>query len=123
MNGLDSITIIFDKSTGKIILKDSAGNEKVAKGVLLVAHNMEEGAGICIANGDPSEIARGLGEGMAQLVPRDPYYWTVYRSILKELATRTGAAEQHTTPDELLARWETEDVARATSQAKKEIMH
>lgn len=110
------IEIEWDPDSGEILLRDGSGREVSARGVMVVAHNSAARHGICIARGDPAEIARAVGEGFSRLAADDPYYVVLYRAILMEFATRTsGAARTILSPEELLSRWDEEDAEKAAS--------
>jgi hypothetical protein len=79
-------TIVGDE----VLVEDYLGNRVLVRGLLIMGHNVFTHRLYGLAHGDPSEIAKGLGETLARRID-DPYYHTVYRAILWDLCKRTGA--------------------------------
>jgi len=75
----------------EVIVEDHLGNCVVVRGLLIVGHDSFTHRLYGLAHGDPTEIARGLGEVLARRASDDPYYHAVYRAILWDLCKRTGA--------------------------------
>lgn len=94
-----------------ITLTDHVGDERTVRGVMIIAHDEQAKTLYGLAQGDPTEIARGFGEILARRW-EDPYYQTVYRALLMELCSRTGVKIEHPnpiTPEDALRMFEKED--------------
>jgi hypothetical protein len=115
-----SITITPVVGTEDCIVKTSEGGEWTVKGLAVFA---DGGAGnlFFFHWNSPDVAAAGFVRSMASAMNGgNPFAERFYRCVLRNLVSATGSGEKkYVTADDLLRRWEAEDVYKAVQEDGK----
>ena len=117
-----TITVEIDGDRKEIVVRDSAGNSRNLKSVLVTGGGTEEGSLYLFGWGSCADLGWALAEGFryASESPRstDTFYQRVFAHLTRWIAKFHGwALEQPVDPQLLLERWEAEDAAGSAEEA------
>jgi hypothetical protein len=117
-----TITVEVDGDRKEIVVKDSAGNTRHLKSVLVTGGGFEEGSLYLFGWGSCADLGWALAEGFrySSESPRttDSFYQRVFAHLTRWIAKFQGwALEQPMDPQLLLERWEAEDTTMSAEKA------
>jgi len=117
-----TITVEIDGDRKEIVVRDSAGNSRNLKSVLVTGGGIEEGSLYLFGWGSCADLGWALAEGFrySSESPRstDTFYQRVFAHLTRWIAKFHGwALEQPVDPQLLLERWEAEDAAGSAEEA------
>jgi len=117
-----TITVEIDGNRKDIVVRDSAGNCRHPKSVLVTGGGVEEGSLYLFGWGSCADLGWALAEGFrySSESPRstDAFYQRVFAHLTRWIAKFQGwALEQPLDPRLLLERWEAEDAAISEEEA------
>jgi hypothetical protein len=117
-----TITVEIDGDRKEIVVRDSAGNSRYLKSILVTGGGVEEGSLYLFGWGSCADLGWALAEGFrySGVSPRstDAFYQRVFAHMTRWIAKFQGwALEQPMDPRMLLERWEAEDAAMSAEEA------
>ena len=117
-----TITVEIDGDRKEIVVRDSAGNSRLLKSVLVTGGGFEEGSLYLFGWGSCADLGWALAEGFRYSgeSPRstDAFYQRVFAHLTRWIAKFHGwALEQPVDPRQILERWEAEDAATSAEEA------
>jgi hypothetical protein len=117
-----TITVEIDGDRKEIVVRDSAGNARHLKSVLVTGGGFEEGSLYLFGWGSCADLGWALAEGFrfSSVSPRstDAFYQRVFAHLTRWIAKFQGwALDQPMDPRLLLERWEAEDAAKSAEEA------
>jgi hypothetical protein len=117
-----TVTVEIDGDRKEIVVRDSAGNSRHLKSVLVTGGGAEEGSFYLFGWGSCADLGWALAEGFrySGVSPRstDAFYQRVFAHMTRWIAKFHGwTLEQPTDPRLLLERWEAEDAAMSAEEA------
>jgi hypothetical protein len=117
-----TITVEVDGDRKEIVVRDSAGNTRHLKSVLVTGGGFEEGSLYLFGWGSCADLGWALAEGFrfSSESPRtaDSFYQRVFAHLTRWIAKFQGwALEQPMDPQLLLERWEAEDTTMSAEEA------
>jgi len=117
-----TITVEIDGNRKDIVVRDSAGNCRHLKSVLVTGGGVEEGSLYLFGWGSCADLGWALAEGFRYSSesprPTDAFYQRVFAHLTRWIAEFQGwALEQPVDPRLLLERWEAEDAAMSAEEA------
>jgi hypothetical protein len=117
-----TITVEIDGDRKEIVVRDSAGNSRHLKSVLVTGGGVEEGSLYLFGWGSCADLGWALAEGFrySSESPRstDVFYQRVFAHLTRWIAKFQGwALEQPVDPRLLLERWEAEGAATSAEEA------
>ena len=117
-----TITVEIDGDRKEIVVRDSAGNSRRLKSVLVTGGGFEEGSLYLFGWGSCADLGWALAEGFRSSgeSPRstDAFYRRVFAHLTRWIAKFQGLAlEQPVDPRLALERWEAEDAAMSAEEA------
>jgi len=117
-----TITVEIDGDRKEIVVRDSAGNCRHLKSVLVTGGGVEEGSLYLFGWGSCADLGWALAEGFRYTGesprPADAFYQRVFAHLTRWIAKFQGwALEQPVDPRLLLERWEAEDAAMSAEEA------
>jgi hypothetical protein len=117
-----TVTVEIDGDRKEIVVRDSAGNSRRLKSVLVTGGGAEEGSFYLFGWGSCADLGWALAEGFrySGVSPRstDAFYQRVFAHMTRWIAKFHGwTLEQPTDPRLLLERWEAEDAAMSAEEA------
>jgi len=117
-----TITVEIDGDRKEIVVRDSAGNSRHLKSVLVTGGGVEEGSLYLFGWGSCADLGWALAEGFRYSGQShrstDAFYQRVFAHLTRWIAKFHGwALEQPVDPRLLLERWEAEDAAMSAEEA------
>jgi len=117
-----TITVEIDGDRKESVVRDSAGNSRHLKSVLVTGGGVEEGSLYLFGWGSCADLGWALAEGFrySSQSPRsmDAFYQRVFAHLTRCIAKFQGwALDQPVDPRLLLERWEAEDAAMSAEEA------
>jgi len=117
-----TITVEIDGDRKEIVVRDSAGNSRHLKSVLVTGGGVEEGSLYLFGWGSCADLGWALAEGFrySSQSPRstDAFYQRVFAHLTRWIAKFQGwALEQPVDPRLLLEMWEAEEAAMSAEEA------
>lgn len=117
-----TITVEIDGDRKEIVVRDSAGNSRHLKSVLVTGGGFEEGSLYLFGWGSCADLGWALAEGFRYSSessrPADAFYQRVFAHLTRWIAQFQGWAFEQ--PEDLLLlleRWEAEDAAMSAEEA------
>jgi hypothetical protein len=119
-----TITVEIDGDRKEIVVRDSAGNSRHLKSVLVTGGGVEEGSLYLFGWGSCADLGWALAEGFRTSgeSPRstDAFYQRVFAHLTLWIAKFQGwALEQPVDPRLILERWEAEEAATSAEKADR----
>ncbi len=117
-----TITVEIDGDRKEIVVRDSAGNSRHLKSVLVTGGGVEEGSLYLLGWGSCADLGWALAKGFRYSSESsrstDAFYQRVFAHMTRWIAKFQGwALEQPVDPRLLLERWEAEDAAMSADEA------
>jgi hypothetical protein len=117
-----TITVEIDGDRKEIVVRDSAGNRRHLKSVLVTGGGVEEGSLYLFGWGSCADLGWALAEGFRYSSQSsrstDAFYQRVFAHMTRWIARFQGwAFERPVDPQMLLERWEAEDAAMSSEEA------
>jgi hypothetical protein len=119
-----TITVDIDCDRKEIIVRDSTGNSRHLKSVLVTGGGVDEGSLYLFGWGSCADLGWALAEGFrySSESPRstDAFYQRVFAHLTRWIAKFQGwALEQPVDPRLVLERWEAEDASMSADKANR----
>ena len=119
-----TITVEIDGDRKEIVVRDSAGNSRHLKSVLVTGGGVEEGSLYLLGWGSCADLGWALAKGFRYSSESsrstDAFYQRVFAHMTRWIAKFQGwALEQPVDPRLLLERWEAEDAAMSAEEAHR----